>query len=65
MARAAKSRIIVEAEGDPGVWSEVKNGFSKVPDAEKWVAENISFGESLRVAKVSGVFKKTAQVVKR
>lgn len=65
MARAAKSRIIVEAEGDSGVWSEVKNGFSTIPEAEVWVLENISFGESLRVTKVSGVFKKTTQVTKR
>ncbi len=65
MSRAAKSKIVVEAEGDDGIWSCLKDGFDKVPEAEKWIRENIGFGDSLRVVKISGIFTKKMLISKR
>jgi len=66
MPRAAKTRIYVEyTEAETTLWGLKKGGFSTVPEAEQWAVDNIEFNETLRVTKVSGVFNKTAKVVKR
>lgn len=65
MSRASRSKVVVEVEGDAGIWSLYKEDFKTVPEAEQWVRENISFGDVMRVAKISGIFRKTAEVVKR
>jgi hypothetical protein len=65
MARAAKSRVVVETETEPGLWKEKKNGFKTIPQAEEWIKEHINFEEALRIAKVSGVFVKQAIIAKK
>ena len=65
MPRASRSRVQVEIETEPGIWTLYKGGFGKVSSAEDWIRENILDGFRLRAVRVAGVFKKQVTVTKR
>ena len=65
MPRAARSRIQVEIEAKPGLWSLFKGGFKSMKEAQDWAGDNISEGIRMRAIRVSGVFTKKIKVVKR
>ena len=66
MPRVARSKVIVEelAYGTLD-WGILKGGFKSTPEAEQWVKDNIKAGQTLRVAKISGVFNAKTTVIKR
>lgn len=65
MARAGRSRVVVEIESDPGKWSLYKSGFTKISDAEAWISENLTDGIRLRAARISGTFHREVKIIKR
>lgn len=68
MPRAARSKVIVEIaiqEDEFVSWANYKSGFTRIPEAEQWVRDNIKNGITLRVTKISGVFRKEASITKR
>ena len=64
MPRAFRSKIAVELNTSGG-WVDWKGGFKSVPDAEKWIRENIEQYQQLRIVKISGVFNAKTTVIKR
>jgi len=65
MPRRSKSKIIVEVRTGPIQWMFLQGGFSTMAEAEKWVEKDIKKGQTLRVAKVSGIFTTKTTVIKR
>lgn len=72
MPRAAKTRVLIEAETPPGsgIWVALPEAISceervTVPGAEAWIRKNIDSDAVLRIVKVSGVFRKKETVIKR
>jgi hypothetical protein len=65
MARISKSDILVESKYIDGGWALLEDGFKSIPEAEAWIKLNIKDSDTLRVAKVSGVFTMKKTIIKR
>ena len=65
MARAFKSRILVEKMFSGNQWKLLREGFTTVKAAEEWIADSIEDADILRIVRVSGVFEKKTIITKR
>ena len=65
MARAVKSRVLVELDSGGGQWVLHRPDMGTIQAAESWIRGNIQPGTKLRAVRVSGEFESTLKIMKR